>query len=322
MLHSPASSIRVVLCLALGASLSVPPAHALASASAPAPNARERSQLLVAEGDAAFAKDAIEESISKYRASYYGLPPEDQASYLGSLPVRKAMRAYDSLVAAAAADPNKQRAILQRQRVLLEEFLDAVAAKPGAAEDLGEEVMTELEATHRSITTALEPKSTDDGGSSTDDPADDPNDPVTTTNTTATTEPPTDGTTTGTTQRDWLGLGLVIGGSVTLAAGLGVGVGRWTIRNNAQQLVDAGGEEFAPGTDARADYLETENARAQKFLIAGSVVAGVGLATTIAGVVHILVRRRRAATPAGASAMHLVPALSPTTAGLVLHRRF
>lgn len=308
-----------MLCLALGTVLALPSAPALALA----PSARQRSEQLLAEGDAASTAKRWDEAISKYRASYYGLPPEDQAAYVGSLTVRKAMRAYQERIA-QEQDPSQRTALLQRQRVLLDELLAAVAAKPGAAEEIGEDVIAELEETRRSIDAALagsqptEPEPNDTTTTTTTDPKRDPGDPTSTTTSTPsdrpepTTKPP----------RDWLGLGLVIGGSVTLAAGLGVGAGRWVLRANAQQLVDAGGEEFAPGTTAREDYLAGEHARAQKFLIAGSVVAGVGLATAIGGVVHILVHRRRASTPGKASAMRLAPVLSPTTAGLVLHRRF
>lgn len=301
----------------LGTVIALPftPAHALA------PSARQRSEQLLKEGEAAAAGKRWDEAISKYRASYYGLPPEDQATYLGSLTVRNAMRAYEERIA-AEQDPAQRKAMRERQRVLLDEFLAAAAAKPGATEEIGEDVIAELEETRRSIDAALaEPKPTDLDAAQDPSPDDPPSGP-----TPITTPKPTPPTTPSdrpvpTAKRDWLGLGLVIGGSATLAAGLGVGAGRWVLRANALQLVDAGGDDFAPGTDARADYLEKEYARADKFLIAGSVVAGVGLATTIAGVVHILVRRRRAASRS-ASAMHLTPALSPTTAGLVLHHRF
>lgn len=300
--------------------LALPPAPALALA----PSARQRSEQLLAEGDAASGKQRWDEAIAKYRAAYYGLPPEDQATYVGSLTVRKAMRAYQERVAAEQA-PGQRKALLQRQRVLLEEFLDAVAAKPGAAEEIGEDVIAELEESRRSIDAALaDPKPT------TSEPTGDasPNDTSSGSDgaSTTTTSDPEDTTTdrpdpTSKPARDWVGLGLVIGGSVTLAAGIGVSVGRFTIRNNALQLVDAGGEDYAPGTQAREDYLDQEYARADKLLIAGGVVAGVGLATIVGGVVRIFVHRRRTATPK-AAAVHLAPVLSPTTAGLVLHRRF
>lgn len=316
---------RAALSLVLGAVLALPAttvsAHPFASAVAPA-TPRERSQAMLAEGDAAYAKDRLEEAISKYRASYYGLPPEDQASYLGSMPVRKAMRAFDQL-RSAEADPAKARALLQRQRVLLIEFLDAVAAKPGAAEEVGEDVIAELEELRRSIDQALEADAKPDepvvpATDPTDDPAEpergdpDPAKPaITTPPLTDDPNPP----------RDWLGLGLIIGGSTTLVAGVGVTIGYFTIRSGAQALVDAGGDEYAPGSQAREDYLEQEHARAQPFLIAGSVVAGVGLAVAVGGVVRLVLHRRRA-TASKTTALQLAPHVTPTAAGLTLHRRF
>ena len=319
-MRSPLSSRRPALAFALGTLLALPSVPA--SASAFAPGARKRSEQLLGEGDAASTAKRWDEAISKYRAAYYGLPPEDQAAYVGSLTVRKAMRAYQERIT-QEEDPSQRKTLLQRQGVLLDEFLAAVAAKPGAAEELGEDVIAELEETRRSIDAALaDPKpepepEPDDAGTTTTDPERDPADPSITTPTTPTDHPEP----TTKPARDWLGLGLVIGGSVTLATGLGVGAGRWVLRANAQQLVDAGGEEYAPGTDARAEYLAGEYARADKFLIAGGVVAGVGLATTIGGIVRIFVHRRRTSTPK-TTTLHLAPVLSPTTAGLVLHRRF
>lgn len=308
-----ASPSRAALSLALGALLALPPAWASATL---APNTRQQSERLLAEGDAAASAKRWDEAISKYRASYYGFSADDQASYLGSLPVRKAMQAYAERVT-QEQDPAKRRALLQRQRVLLEEFLDAVAAKPGATDEVGDDVIAELEQTRRSIDAELDPKVAEPSPTEPTDPstriepADPGPDPVDPGPATADDTKP---------RRDWLGVGLTIGGSTLIAAGLGVTVGWWTVRNTAQENVDSGGAEFAEGTDARETYLATEEARAKKFLIAGSVVAGVGLATAIGGVVHIVLHRRRDASRA--TALRLSPILSPTTAGLVLQRRF
>jgi len=312
------SPLRAVLSLALGALIALPSAPAFAVTLAP--SGRERSEALLAEGDADSAKGEWEEAISKYRASYYGLTRADQASYLGSLPVRKAMRAYGERIA-QSQDPVKRRALLQRQRVLLDEFLDAVATKPGAAEEVGEDVIAELEATRSSIDAALEPPSKVPEPT----PAEPPHEPSTSS------DPPppqleqssadTSSTSIDTPKppRDWVGLGLVIGGSVALGTGLGVFMGRWTILDDAHAKVDSGGDPYGPGTDLRASYLAEEEARAQKFLIAGSVVAGVGLATAIGGAVRLLVHRHRSTR---ATALHVAPLLAPTTAGVVFHRRF
>jgi hypothetical protein len=318
--RSPRSPSRAALLLALGASLALPPAPVLASTLALAPStARQQSERLLAEGDAALAKERWDEAISKYRASYYGLPTEDHASYLGSLPVRKAMRAYAERVA-QEQDPGKRRSLLERQRVLLEEFLDAVAAKPGATDEVGPDVIAELEETRRSIDAELAPPEVGPEPTEPTTPTDpfpggddDPDDPGGTKTITDDPEPP---------RRDWLGLGLVIGGSTLLAAGIGVSVGRWTIRSGAQAEYDAD-PNCAPGSEGHLtclDYLETEQARAKKFLIAGSVVAGVGLATAITGVVHIVIHRKR--NSPRATALRVAPVLSPTAAGLSLGGRF
>ncbi|MCX4247304.1 hypothetical protein [Paraliomyxa miuraensis] len=312
------SLARVALSLVLGASLVLP----TASASTP----RERSQTLLAEGDTAYASDRLDDAISKYRASYYSLEPDDQADYLGSLPLRKAMRAFSQLVD-AEQDPARRRALRQRQRVMLEEFLDAVSRKPGAAENVGEDVIGELEELRRSIEQELAGPTTpvDPAAAGTSDEA-------------ATQSQPTSGTSTHDEQssqdpaqrsgarpdrtgsRDWLGLGLVIGGGTTLAAGVGVTIGYFTIRRGALETVDGGGPEFADGTQARTEYLDDEYARAKNFLIAGSVVGGVGLAVAIGGAVRLAVHRRRSSS--AATAMQLSPMLTPTTAGLAVHRRF
>lgn len=323
------SSPARVLLFTLGSSIALPSFPALATTLAP--GGRERGEALLAEGDADSAKGEWNEAISKYRASYYGLTRADQASYLGSLPVRKAMRAYQERIV-QEQDPNKRRALLQQQAVLLEEFLDAVAAKPGAAEDVGKDVITELEQLRSSIDAELRPKlpepapgpsggeeppSPDPGpGGGEEPPPPDPGpdpapDPIPPDSSHPLADEP---------RRDWLGLGLVIGGSTALATGLGVSVGWWTVRTMAQENVDAGGEDFAPGTEARKTYLADEDARAKEFLIAGSVVAGAGLAIAIGGAVRLVVHRRRA--PSRAAAFRVSPLLAPTAAGLVLHRRF
>lgn len=309
---------RAVLPLVVGGLLAVPSTAALALGPAPATKgARQRSELFLAEGDAASAAERWEEAISKYRASYYGLPPEDQGLYLGSLPVRKAMRAYEKRIA-QEQDPNKQHALRQRQLVLLDEFLDAMAAEPNAGQAVGDDVIAELQQTHASLEDTLAQTEDTEPPPEATTTAPDALPPPKIVETSPTCPPPTtDGPRA---QRDWLGLGLVIGGSTTLAAGLGVSVAWFTIRANAQQLADAGGSDFAEGTGAREDYLDGEYARAQKFIIAGSIVAGVGLGTLIGGVTRLVVHRRRAT--ADATALYVSPLLGSGMAGLFVRRRF
>lgn len=282
-----------------------------------APTDRERSQLLVAEGDAAYADHRLDEAISKYRASYYGLSPDDQASYVGSLPVRKAMRAYEQLIA-SEQDEAKRRSLLQRQRLLLVEFLDAIASKDGTTNDVGEDVLAELEEKRRTLDEALVEPEINDEPSLEPLPADESQEFATTNDNAQPNEdqsPPLP-----LPSRDPLGLGLVIGGGASLLAGVGVSIGYFTIRRGADALIQAGGEDRTP--EQLATYREQEHARAQKFLVAGSIVGGVGLAIAISGAVHLVLHRRR--TPDAAATLRLSPALSltPTTAGLTLHRRF
>lgn len=311
------SSSRTARALLLGAVLAFPPATAAAHpfvTAVLAPTARERSQLLLAEGEAAYAKEHLEEAISKYRASYYGLSPDDQASYLGSLPVRKAMRSYDQLIA-SEQDPVRRRALLQSQRLLLGEFLDAVANKEGAAEEVGEDVIAELEEKRRSLDEVL------DGVPKPSDPEPSPSPPlkpeVSPRNPEPPTKPPiTDQPPSPKRKRDWLGLGLVIGGGTTLLAGGGVSIGYVSIRNGANATVrDAMGD---PDDDKA--YLDREYARAKKYLIAGSVIGGVGLAVVVGGAVRLALHRRR--TSKDDTTLRLAPVLTPTTAGLTVHRRF
>lgn len=299
---------RAALSFVLGAALALP-AHA--SASSFAPSARERSQEQLTEGDADADKGDWNAAISKYRAAYYSLPPDDQASYFGSMPVRKAMRAYEQRIS-QEQDPNKRRALLERQRVFLEEFLDAVAVKQSAAEEVGEDIIAELQQTRGSIDAALEkPK---------------PAEPVRTDDTTTSERAPTTidddfgdidpGTSTDSPQpRDRLGLGLTIGGSALVATGLGLlGVYVFTVSEARSNLRD---DPSFPDPDG---YLAGEKATFRPYLIVGSVVAAAGLGMAIGGIVHLVLHRRRAKSRD--TAFQLSPILSPTTTGLVLHRRF
>ena len=113
----------------------------------------------------------------------------------------------------------------------------------------------------------------------------------------------------------------MIGGGTTILVGAGVTIGYFTIQSGAEALVNAGGGDYAPGTQRREDYLAGEQARARPFLIAGSVVAGVGLAVAVSGTVRLVLHRRRS-TMDTAAASALTPILTPSTAGLAFHRRF
>jgi hypothetical protein len=299
---------RLVLAIVMAMS----PTCAAASSMAPA-SARESSQDLLTEGDAAVELGDFDVAISKYRASYYRLSKADRASYLGSIPVRKAMAAFEQGVA-EERDPAKRRQLLEDQRVLLAQFLLEVRARDGAAEEIGADLIAELEAIQRANDEALEAEGHSADPSSADSPPVPVVAPLATKETRAlpSDEPPAS-------PRDPIGLGLIIGGSALLATGLGVSVGWWTVRIGARAKVDGGGERFAEGTQSRADYLDTAHEKARKFLIAGPVIAGIGLATTLAGVAHLVVHRRRSTRD---MALHVTPFSSSTAGGLVLHGRF
>jgi hypothetical protein len=289
---------------------------------------RERSQAFLDEGDTAAEHGDLDEAVSHYRAAYYGLSRAERASYLGSMPIRKAIVAFERRIA-QERDPALRRQLLEEQRLLLAEFLLEVRARDGAAEEIGKDVIAELEGIQRAIDEALEaeeplPSTEPEPPSGTTEP-DRPSSPGPEPQLERSTivdfppvEPPSPGPSKP--RRDPLGLGLTIGGGAVLATGLAVGVGWWVVRSGARANVDGGGEPFAEGTQARADYLAQADEHARKYLVAGSVVAGLGLATTLAGVAHLVVHRRRSTTRD--TALHVAPFSSLAATGLVFHGRF
>jgi hypothetical protein len=298
--------------LVLAVLLAVPPTIGHAEVASQSP--RERSQVLLTEGDEAVERGELEAAISAYEGSYAVMSEIDRASYLGSISVRKAMEAFDQRVA-REQHPAARRDLLLRQSTLLARFLDEVRAREGGTEDVGAEVLAELEAKQAEIDQALRAGPHEAAGSS-DAPEHAPTTALRPTPDEPSLEPPIRTEP----DRDRLGLGLTIGGSALVATGLGVSAGWWVVRRGARANADGGGDAFAEGMPARADYLEHADAVARKYLVAGSIVAGVGLATMIGGIVHLAVHRRRA--DAGATALRVVPFSSPTTGGVVLHGRF
>ncbi len=280
-------------------------APVVANARAPdASSAREQSQRHLSAGDAALADNRIDDAVTSYRAAYDALDADDRSGYPGSIPLRKAMRAYDRLTE-AESDPTRRRELLEAQRALLDTFLGGVAKTPGAEQDLGEDLVAELEQTRAALDDALQSSLEPEPEPETSAVAPDERQPVEV--------GPVDAGPVDTR----LPLGLVIGGSVLFASGVGVSVGYFTIRRGARSLVDAS-PDFAVGTPERAAYLQQEDGRARKFLIAGSVVAAAGLATAIGGTILWVARRR---TPP-ATSLRWSPILSPAYAGASLGRRF
>lgn len=271
------------------------------------------SEGFVDQGDAAVTRGDYEEAIAKYSAAYYGLSADERASYMGSIPVRKAMEAYDLLF-----EQKKERAVLDQQLAFLDRFLGDVESRPDGVERVGGELVSELKA----VREAVEKKR-----ATFDAPKDpEPEPPVASEPVGGPTEPdlepkpdpgPTsdEGSDRGA-PRNPLGIGLAVGGGVALGTGAGVMAGWWTVRN---QAIDYADEEpgYEEGTTARTDYLAREEARARKYLIAGAVVMGVGAAVAITGVV--LVARKP-----GGKRKHvaIAPQLGPSNAGFVLSGRF
>lgn len=306
------------LLLAVGTAAAVPRAEARA---APSSTPAERSQTFVIEGDAALERGEHETAIDKYRAAYYGLPASQQTSYLGSIPVRNAMRAYDRLYAEAPS-----RVVLEQQLAFLADFLGRVEGDEGRVASIGETVVADLESKRREIERELarlaeaempakppatqpgepelEAEETPEGDDGLAGPKPLPAEHEGTTST-APGRPPC----------NCIGVGLTAAGGSLMAAGLSVGFFGLGTRISARKLVD----EVNPTEEERADYLEDQDKNARNIVIVGSVILGAGVATLTAGVVHIVVRRRRSASEAK---LTLVPRLGANGAGLALGGRF
>jgi hypothetical protein len=304
--------------------LLVLPATVVRATGMVAPKSPQRNEQLLIDGEVAFERGDFPEAILKYRAAYYSFGTQERASYMGSIPVRRAMQAYEQQLA-KEQEPNARRRLLRDQRELIDEFLDAVRSHEGAAEQVGLEDVAELEATGVTIDRELE------GGQTPPEKppvmpvdAEEPRIAVGNSGGSAPTPRAGPGTRPGGAdptkdgRRDWVGLGMVIGGSVVLGAGVGVSAGRWTIINQAEaeaERVRAGGQYT---TDPIDQYIGAQHRDGLKYLVAGSVVAGVGLVTVVGGVIHLKVRRRGNGRT---TAMRVAPLLGRGV-GVVVHRRF
>lgn len=281
-----------------------------------APSGLERSQGFVTEGDEAMEREDYREAIAKYNAAYYGLDTSERVSYMGSLPVRKAMRAYERL---AAQEPREHvKAVLEAQLALVTNFLTSVRSLPSSAELVDAEVLTELEAVRVRVEeeiNALSPEmpppetnGTETDGTETDETETDGiQTPVDT--------PPSNP---ASPRQRKLGIGLAVGGAAGVVAGGVAMVGWWTVPPQAERYANTtpGYEE---GTDARASYLEREDGRKLQYLVSGAVIAGIGAAIATTGVVLVVKHRRR---PSDRAAWQVAPALGPSRAGLMVAGRF
>jgi hypothetical protein len=303
--HAKDIAFCAAIQLALASSVFLAPL-ALVAGSLEAPDPLERSQALLSAGDAALERGDSDAAIHEYERSYDELPEAHKASYLGSLTIRNTMQAYDRRIS-EEHDASVRRELLLRQRTLLDAYIVAVKTREGAVDEIGVDIMAELEESLRRIDDAISTleRARSDGALPSesrvtgapaeavpDEPAiDAPLGPVSPATTSV--EPPR--------ARDWLGTSVVVAGSALFGAGVGVSIGYFTIRSTALALADAGGEDYAPGTDARAQYLAQEYDRAHRFLVAGSVVASIGLAAVVGGIVRLVVHRRRSSSrvPAG-----------------------
>jgi hypothetical protein len=284
-----------------------------------APSPRRSEQLLV-DAEDAFDRGDFQNATKKYRDAYYSLSTEERASYLGSMIVRGAVEAYERQLE-QEQDPKKRRRLLRGQQELIEEFLDAVSTREGAAEEVGQEELARLRGIGEAIDAELEGEQARPEEQSTRgaevvvDPGTEAREPGVAN---AVPDPEPGRTPIGSGgRRKWVGLGMVIGGSAALGTGLGVilgGVGIWT---HADQEEAKYGSMVDPGTVSA--FLAQERAKATNYFIAGGAVAGIGLVTAIGGAVYLAVRSHR---DERTSTVRVGPWLGPGTGGTVLSGRF
>jgi hypothetical protein len=304
---------RPIVSIAIVTTLSTAtPRPVLASSwAAPSASTQERSEAFVVDGDRALARGDYAEAVAKYRAAYYGLTAEQRTSYIGSIPVRNAMQAYELLLA-----ERQDRRVLEQQLGFLAEFLESVRDRGDGVAQVGSDVIDALEETRVRAEKKLAalsqvvapPRDPEDPAIAAGEPAPKVEPEPSPSHEPIDAGPPS--------RPDRLGLGLAIGGGVATGLGLGVMAGWWTVRRQAEAKADA---EFGPdsGSPGRAEYLREQWYLARRYLVAGGVITGLGLATAAAGVVVILVRRGR-----GGGLAMLVPEVGPTGAGLRLAGRF
>ncbi len=305
-----------------------PDAHAAPRRGKKTDGGLERSRAFVNEGDVALEAGDYEEAVAKYTAAYYGLKADARASYAGSLPVRKAMRAYDLLVA-----QNLSRAVLDRQLGFVTEFLESVKARPDGRERVGEAVIEELELERAKIEKKIAelsevaaPGHEDDQDEPVEDPepATDDAEPLEAEQEQTDPDPAP-----GPVDQDKgeessgaraAGIGLAAGGGVLLGVGAGVLAGWWTVRSSAEDELDSAVNSnfgYEEGSAEREQYVADMNDRARGFLIGGVVTMGVGVGLAAAGVA-LLVKHRRSSGPS----LSLAPQLGPGRTGVVLRGRF
>ena len=297
--------------------LSVPMVTFSATANAQPPGATSggetpmaRSRALTIEGDAALEGGRYHEAAAKYRAAYYGLPEDERGSYLGSLPVRGAVRAFDSVPEQEQSD-----AVLLRQLVFVNEFLDAAAANVGTAPPVGEEVLAELEKVRDDLEQRL-------GSRQEDGHADEECDESLQAEPTAESGPVagqagrrTDSASRA--ERGWLGIGLATGGGLMAGTGVGLLIGSAVVRRRAEQVAGSN-PALLDNPDARQVFEEREASRSRRLVLAGSVSLGVGLAAAAAGATLLVIRGRNA----GNRGVALLPRVDSQQPGLLLSGRF
>lgn len=116
-----------------------------------------------------------------------------------------------------------------------------------------------------------------------------------------------------------LGILLMTSGGVALAGGLGVMVGWWTVRIDAERRADKG-PGYEEGTEARRAYLATQEQSARRYLYLGSAIAGAGVVTMVPGAVLVARARRRLLKQGMVS--RIVPVVGRGYGGLSLVGRF
>ncbi len=286
-----------------------------AEAHVASPSTMERSQAFVEEGDEAFDDGDYREAIAHYRAAYDALTSADRVSYVGSIAMRNAMNAY-----AALLEREDDIIVVRNQLNFLSEFLQEVE-QHDAQDAVGVDVLDELRELQATLEDRIELSRAQEHSDRSSPPPVllDPHGPS------GVDVPPEDPTDSSPPQRDWVGVGLLLGGTALVGTGAALTISGLTIPDQARRYANEtpGFEEeeeigLIEGSTARTEYLADEDARAQRFLTGGIVIVAAGIVTVAAGGLELIIRRRRGRSPDIA----LLPALGRSSASLSLRTRF
>lgn len=280
--------------------------------------AEEAVELFIQRGDQAMQEENYREAVNQYRAAYLGLDPERRASRLGSMPIRKAMNAYDALW-----EQDHDPADLSEQLALLDDFLttakdtktrspvstdvlDSLREQKSFLEQKIGSLTAEPQQTDPPLDTTNEAPETKDGASDIEH-SDDP--PVGAPESQPT-EPFPQHVQTEVTdhqpvsrqgRRPLRTAGIVLlgtGGALTVA-GIGVASVYWMAWSSAQRDADEFIAQHRTSIHLekylldREEYLVAEDRSSRLYGITGAVLSGAGLSLVATGAV-LLGRHRKA----------------------------